>query len=460
MTRTTHPSSADYEIFPENVQQLNDRSIFSAQRFDERDQSTIQQSSQHLPANSLLLDVCFDDRTSMQLDHVLDSREVIDTEPEWLLPNSQRGDSWHRTHVESDNFQSLFLPLLPSINDSISEVSSLLNADEKRAMMHFANTFSQKQTTRDTQWSVPSLLTRHALRSSTLLLEVILAVSLFDLSSSSDSGNSNNTLRIAQKHYETGTQKLVEALRSDDSTDRVGILGAFYCIYSYMLRQKSIDIMKLDRLSSTALKFLQKNELEIVSLKTGPQFLDRKERSLLARMTLWLIKIDAQCSLLGCEARIIGYYQANSEILSCLQATSRLALQHNWGAEYPISQSIRDIESYLPVDMMMDLLIIWYKITQFCRVLQGNDRAADIARLDRRLDFLEVVCCHPIHSFVTVTISDQGFVEIPADFLLRLLSHDPTAGSKAKLCCCCYNVLRIEDLSEKVRIDVWCLWIC
>ncbi|PQE31474.1 Zn(II)2Cys6 transcription factor protein [Rutstroemia sp. NJR-2017a WRK4] len=148
--------------------------------------------------------------------------------------------------------------------------------------------------------------------------------------------------------------------------------------------------MKLDRLSSTALKFLQKHELETISLETGPQGLNRNERSLIARMTLWLIKIDAQCSLLGCEASIIGYYQANPEILSCLQATSRLALQHNWGSEYPISQSIRDIESYLPMDMMMDILIIWYQIAQFYRGLQENNRTADISKLDRRLDFLEV----------------------------------------------------------------------
>jgi hypothetical protein len=335
----------------------------------------------------------------MQLNHVLDPREVINADPEWLSPNSGTGDSWNGIHLESDNFQSLFLPLLPSINDPISEVGCLLGADEERAMKHFANTFSQKQTTRDTQWSVPSLLVRHALKNSTLLLELILAVSLFDLNSSSDSGNLSHKLRIAQKHYETGTQKLVEALKSYDSSDRVGILGAFYCIYSYMLRQKWIDTMKLDRLSSTALKFLQKHELETISLKTGPQGLDRNERSLIARMTLWLIKIDAQCSLLGCEASIIGYYQANPEILSCLQATSRLALQHNWGSEYPISQSIRDIESYLPMDMMMDMLIIWYQIAQFCRGLQENNRTADISKLDRRLDFLEVVSYPPTQLF-------------------------------------------------------------
>ncbi|KAM3088701.1 hypothetical protein ACMFMG_000331 [Clarireedia jacksonii] len=394
MSRTPHPSSSDSTgnngIFSENMQNLNDGSAFQAPSFGEQNKFTIQQSTHHSPASSFLPDVCVNDRTSMHLDHVLSSTEVINTDSEWLLPNPQRGYPWHRMDVEPENFQSLFVPLLPSTIDPAYDSGSLLSPDEQRAMEHFANTFSQKQTTRDTQWSVPSLLVRHAVKNSPLLLEVILAVSLFDLNITSDPYNSSHALRIAHQHYETGTQKLVEALKFEDSTDRIGILGAFYCIYSYMLRQELIDSMKLDRLSSTALKFLRKNELEIISLKTGPQCLDRNERSLLARMSLWLIKIDAQCSLLGCEANIIGYYQANPEILSCLQAASRLALQHNWGAEYPISQSIRDIESCLPMDMMMDLLIIWYKIAELCRNLEKHDQPVDISKLDRRLDFLEV----------------------------------------------------------------------
>lgn len=393
IVRTTHPFALDSRtnrgVFPDSVLELNDRSTSAPQRFGERDQDSIQQST-----NNFLPNVCVNNGTSMQLDHILDSREeVIDLESEWLLPNPQRGDSWHRMDVEPEDFQSLFQPLLPSIRDPTPEVGPLLNPDEERAMMHFANSFSQTQTTRDAQWSVPSLLARHALRNSKLLLEVILAVSLFDLNLSSNPSDSGYTLRIAHKHYETGTQKLIQALKSEDSADRVGILGAFYCIYSYMLRQNFIDPMKLDRLSSTALKFLRKHELDMTSLKAGPQCSDRNERSLLARMSLWLIKIDAQCSLLGCEASLIGYYQANPEVLSCLQAASRLALQHNWGADYPISQSIRDIESYSPMDMMMDLLIIWYKIGKICHNMQINNQATDISKLDGRLDFLEVVCC-------------------------------------------------------------------
>ncbi|KAF7950097.1 hypothetical protein EAE96_007396 [Botrytis aclada] len=201
-----------------------------------------------------------------------------------------------------------------------------------------------------------------------MLLHLILAVSLHDMPS--DPESVSRLRQIGHKHYEKGTEQLMQALQCENSADHLAILASFYCIYMYMSRSNGTIISKLDRLSLTAIDHLTKHNLIVPKHGPSPptdQNLTkiRAERSLTARVIMWLLKTDAQGSFLGCKPNLANHFQAHPDQLLATQAESRLALQLNWGAEYPISQSIRDIESCLPVDMMSEMLILCCKISEF-----------------------------------------------------------------------------------------------
>ncbi|TGO90574.1 hypothetical protein BPOR_0059g00170 [Botrytis porri] len=243
-----------------------------------------------------------------------------------------------------------------------------LNNDEELALTHYRTAFSQSQTTRDPQWSTPTLLLLHAPKHSEMLLHLILAVSLHDMPSNPD--NVSRPRQLGHKHYEKSTEQLMQALQCENPADNLAVLASFYCIHMYMSRSSGTIISKLDRLSLTAIDHLTKHNL-IVSTYGQSSLTDQKstksdaERSLIACVIMWLLKIDAQGSFLGCKPNLANHFPAHPEQLSAIQAESRLALQLNWGTEYPISQSIRDIENCLPVDMMTDMLVLSCKTSGF-----------------------------------------------------------------------------------------------
>ncbi|RDW59905.1 hypothetical protein BP6252_12992 [Coleophoma cylindrospora] len=321
---------------------------------------------------------------------------IIDNDNRWLFPQSQNADTWFRWDTQSHYVQpvaSVPNPIYQHTGANENEASI-----EEQAVMHFATIFSLSQTTRDPPWSVPSLLLKHAQTASPMLHHLILAVSLFDLDLAFPSLSRSDVRQVALTHYQNGTEKFIHELQHGDSSDNVGSLGSFYCIYSFMVRQRLIDVAKLNRLSRSALEYLQKNNLDRVipaqnltySASQNPN-VDQKraEQSLLARLIMWLIKLDAQYAFFGCNACLIGYYEQRPELLDGIESASKLALQLNWGSEYPISQTIRDIESTMPIELMTDLLVMSYRIGN---LVQNHDPSTTDTQqmLHEQLDALEV----------------------------------------------------------------------
>ncbi|KAK6599184.1 hypothetical protein H4I96_08388 [Botrytis cinerea] len=273
---------------------------------------------------------------------------LLDPVAEWLLPDPQSLNAYAGTNCSPLSFEPLVIANILSTQERSLENGMCLNNDEELALTHYRTAFSLSQTTRDPQWSTPTLLLIHALKHSEMLLHLILAVSLHDMPS-----NPDNVSRLRQnghRHYE----------KAQSNSCKLCSLRALRIISQYWLH----------RLSLTAIDHLTKHNLIVPIYGQSPSTNQNStkngaERSLIARIIMWLLKMDAQGSFLGCKPNLANHFQTHPDQLLAVKAESRLALQLNWGTEYPISQSIRDIESCLPVDMMSDMLILCCKISDY-----------------------------------------------------------------------------------------------
>jgi hypothetical protein len=323
---------------------------------------------------------------------------IMGSNIEWLLPHPPDFDTLFQKDFGLAQLKSIPVPTHVSMHDIAFEDGSMLTEDEKKALTYFRTCFSLSQTTRDPQWSTTTLLLDHGLKDSTMLLHLILAVSLYDLQFRGELPAHEN--QAAQTHYETGAQGLAQALQNEETFDHIGVLGSLYCVYAYMSRQSLVSSSKVDRLSYTALEYIKKKGLDICfltpienSTANPPETVAamRREYSLVARLIMWLFKIDSQCGFLGCKPILLEYFQARPQLLEGVHATSRLALQLNWCRHYPISQSIRDIESTMSVDMMVDLLITSHRINSLSQVSPLDVDGYGFSELRKCLDRVEVV---------------------------------------------------------------------
>ncbi|KAG4032665.1 hypothetical protein MFRU_006g01330 [Monilinia fructicola] len=315
---------------------------------------------------------------------------MLDPAVEWLLPDPQSMNIYTSSNNTSPSIdlEQFHIANISPVQKTLPENGIRLNRDEDLALTHYRTIFSPSQTTRDPQWSTPALLLLHGLNNSQMLLHLILAVSLHDMPPT------NLSREIGHKHYEQGTEQLMQALQHENFVEHLAVLASFFCIHMYMLRSSGAILSKLDRLSLTATEYLNKYQLTIYTHEQSPSTgqdwtKNRAERSLIARVIMWLLKMDAQASFLGCKPSLVEHFEVHPEQLSAVQAESRLALQLNWGAEYPISQSIRDIESCLPVDMMTDMLLLCCKISKFSQIPLNPDTSAMLRSLQNELAALE-----------------------------------------------------------------------
>ncbi|KAL3417648.1 hypothetical protein PVAG01_10658 [Phlyctema vagabunda] len=322
-----------------------------------------------------------------------DTDVLVGSSADWLLPDPQSINLPARTSLSLQPFQQFPIASISSLQRTVPDHRMSLDPEEELALTHYRTAFSLSQTTRDPQWSTPALLLLHALKHSEMLLHLILAVSLHDMSS--DAPDVSRLRRDGHRHYEKGTEQLMQTLQCDTGIDHLAVLASFYCIYMYMSRSSGTVLSKLDRLSLAATEHLEKHKLTVPDYGSTPSGRQdpaqkRAERSLIARTIMWLMKIDAQGSFLGCKSSLVDHFQAHPEQLSAVQADSRLALQLNWGAEYPISQSIRDIESCLPVDMMTDMLVFNCKISDLSHMLPSPEADIRFTKLQEELAALEL----------------------------------------------------------------------
>ncbi|KAF7892020.1 hypothetical protein EAF00_008322 [Botryotinia globosa] len=113
---------------------------------------------------------------------------LLDPVAEWLLPDPQSLNVYILAQTTAlYPLNRLLLRIYCRHKRGRLEHGVSLNNDEELALTHYRTVFSLSQTTRDPQWSTPTLLLIYALKHSEMLLHLILAVSLHDMPPNPDS---------------------------------------------------------------------------------------------------------------------------------------------------------------------------------------------------------------------------------------------------------------------------------
>lgn len=242
--------------------------------------------------------------------------------------------------------------------------SLALGKEELDALKHYETSFAITETAKDPKWSFPKLLLRQS-SCSTMAMHFALAISLHDLDMQYDTHTSHRLL--AHHHFASGSSIFMNVV--SDSKDHVEILSCFYYIYIYMSRQRLVDKFKLQKLSQKTLDYIDKLKLESLvgsglTDQLNPVAPSAAIRSFLCRLILWLYKEDVYCSFSGCAGDVARYFQGKPNLLKAVWEVSRPMLQLNWGAAYPESQRINDMEMSHVVDMTIDLLSLRFDVTE------------------------------------------------------------------------------------------------
>ncbi|ETS85115.1 hypothetical protein PFICI_03140 [Pestalotiopsis fici W106-1] len=283
-----------------------------------------------------------------------------DTERAWLLENDIIAII---SNVRNDLTQTQ-IPPQPSSSHIALPNALVLSLNERRALRHYETAFTATQTTKDVQWALPTLLLRQALHCSTMM-HFILALSLFDLDTKSDSILGNRVLAI--HHFNAGTSRLVSVLANTTTYNHVEILWSFYCIYVCVSKQKCIDKDKLNRLSRTVSQHLTAYLVDCFTINSdGSTAFDSHEgtvntlsspatKSLWCKLLFWIYQEDASSASWGCNAEVAQYFAQHPDFTRHIWELSRSTLMLNWGLEYPENQCFTDMELSHVVDLSVDL---------------------------------------------------------------------------------------------------------
>ncbi|KAJ5191247.1 uncharacterized protein N7498_010232 [Penicillium cinerascens] len=151
-------------------------------------------------------------------------------------------------------------------------------------------------------------------------------------------------------------------------------MASFFFNFVYMLR--SISLKEIGKLSLAALNYIKKFQLD--SLGTEPtlnmpqthvgrqqavELQGSANRTLLARLLFWIYKEDVNCAFLGGGGHVGKHFRSSPQRMMDIWRLSRPTLQLNWGIEYPIHQSLDDMEMSHAVDMSVDLVLLRFEIT-------------------------------------------------------------------------------------------------
>ncbi|KAH7122069.1 hypothetical protein B0J13DRAFT_156155 [Dactylonectria estremocensis] len=244
--------------------------------------------------------------------------------------------------------------------------SLVLGKNELDALRHYETNFAISQTSKDPQWSLPRLLLRQA-SCNTMVMHFALAISLHDLDAQYDMRTDNQVL--AHRHFISGSSMFQNAVVHHGG-NHIDILACFYYIYIYLSRRKMIDKFRLQKLSEKTLDYIGKLDLESLASISGQAHNTNQAapnaaiRSFLCRLIVWLYKEDVSCSFSGCAGDVARYVQEKPNLLKAIWEVSRPMLQLNWGAEYPGSQCINDMEMSHVVDMTIELLSLRFDVTE------------------------------------------------------------------------------------------------
>lgn len=322
-------------------------------------------------------------------------------------------DAWSHTAIQDIDIYSLVsttpfpLPKLISLYHVQLSNSITLAPEDHNALIYYQSDIGPCQTTKSPRWSFSALLLRLALRS-TMTMHLLLAVSIYDLSTAQ---NTPGNLQAASAHFKEGTRMFMEIITYGSAEDYPVIISAFYFTYLYLTRQLCMDRQKIGELSHTAADYIEKcslGGLEHISSQTKhsstsfdtldcggilpPTAAQRCDSSLAARLIIWLYSEDSFISFHGCGGSLSTRLCKNPNRLERLRQISADALCLNWGDEYPTDEVLVDINHFHPIDMLIDMISLHHEIIEQNNAYMETGFTETPHKLDSRFSILEIVC--------------------------------------------------------------------
>jgi len=272
--------------------------------------------------------------------------------------------------------------------------SLTLSTNEHDALRHYQTTFSLYRTTKDPKWSTHKVLLSFGSQNA-MVMHLLLAVSINDQSLRR---REEHAAEVAQSHFRAGALMLTDLMANYTESDHVPLMAAYFFLYLYMSKRKSIAPQRLKQLSLTVLEFVKSHELDARCLgrstslpQSEASHLDAfKYRSVLARLIMWTFDEDVKCSFQGHGGDFARYLTAKGERTKEVYDASRNALITHWGADYPNSQMLDDDQNSTVLEFLWAMMAVWQDINDLTQhpdsITSGLDN-----RIEQSFALLQVV---------------------------------------------------------------------
>ncbi|KGO61226.1 Amidohydrolase [Penicillium expansum] len=226
----------------------------------------------------------------------------------------------------------------------------------------------------------------------------------------SDAWNHNSILDLdsASAHFKEGTKMLMEIITSGAAGDYPIIISAFYFMYLYLTRRVYMDRLEIERLSCTAIDYIEKCSFDglgnILSPKrhsapsdtlecrdlSAPTTEQRCNSSMAARLIIWLYSEDSFIGFHGCGGDLSKRLSKNPGRLDRLRQISSDALSLNWGEDYPADEVLVDINHFHPIDMLIDMITLHHEIIERNNAYMEMSFTEASNKLDSEFSILEI----------------------------------------------------------------------
>jgi hypothetical protein len=271
--------------------------------------------------------------------------------------------------------------------------SMAVSRTEHEALYYYQTTLSSIQTTKDPNWATSKVFLRLG-SSRPLVMHLLLAASLESLIRNQATDDILDVLAIAAHHHQSGTKLLTRELSNTTKPDHVNVMTGFWFLYLYTSRQPNLELSEIKKLSQTVSDYVKKHQLDSLCIRRTPESasgtpasLSCRERSLLARLMIWIFYADISFGFRCRGGSLAKYLSENLERTERVYQTSRFVLELHWGSEYPEQQLRDDFENSVVLEMVYRSFTVYHAINELCDGQQTGRLAEE--SIERQLEDIE-----------------------------------------------------------------------
>ena len=321
-------------------------------------------------------------------------------------------------------------PFLSTYHISLPN-SMEFNQDEHRALDHYQHTYSLYRTTKDPRWSTHMVLLRLG-SENRMIMHLLLAVSTNDLQ---NRNVHSSWSQLAHSHFQTGARLLIENMQENTETNHVSLMASIFFIYLYMTKRQAVAPQQLRKLSLAVTSYVKKYDLDSLctgsaqecNIPNGSVDSSKFNRSLLARLIMWIFDEDVKCSFQGAGGYFARHLTDHGARTKDVYDVSRNALSVYFGTEYPVVQNMDDQQNSTVLEFLWALMPVWQDINDLSQHHDQNLLHMR-ARIEQTFVLLEEVCHDgPKHGLAILISSRNTYQSFRFRPTRQLLAHESSS---------------------------------